>query len=474
MSDPVAELTTKVENLPAPSSDGDGEEEKAKIHADKLYEEGIKKVTVQIVNDSEDIKNTSDQPLKSNNPFTSAKTFEELKLKPELLRGIAHKKFDKPSKIQAEALPIILSKFNLIAQAQSGSGKTAAFTLGILSNIDTSLNYPQAVVVSPTRELTRQTESVVKELGQYMTDLRIFLAVPSKEQVPPQLGAQVVIGTPGKIKDLFLKRKIDPRQLRVLVLDEADDLLGSGDGTSNEDHIAWILKAVEKVSIQKLLFSATWPPKILEWSKRRLLTNRKEKSAILTLSVEQLSVSTITQFSIRCNGDAGKNDVLEQIFLHLNVGQSIIFVKSRNTAQFLANTLKSKHYPVSMIFGGTMDPQLRDQSIDDFRKGVTRNLISTDLLSRGIDVLNVNVVINYDLPSDAETYLHRIGRTGRYGKQGVAINLLHDQQSEALLHTFQNFYKKEIIPIREEEISTTLNDRINMTLDSYGLSKTKK
>jgi len=472
MTHSVNDITNKLSELQCPSEekkeDNNEDDLKVKVHADKLYEEGIKGVKVEELEDEK-----SSKPPSAQNPFISATTFDQLNLKPELLRGIAQKKFEKPSKIQAQALPIILSKnVNLIAQAQSGSGKTAAFTLGILNNIDLNQNYPQAIIVSPTRELTRQTEEVLKDLGQYLSNLKILLAIPGQETTIP-ISAQVIIGTPGRIKDILTQKKykVNVSNIKMIVLDEADDLLSS---TGNDSHMSAILRAIQApgVKIQKLLFSATWPLKVLAWSKDKLLKNRSERSAILTLTVEQLSVSTISQFYIRCPSQASKSDILDKLFIFLEVGQAIIFVRSRVVAQQLYEQMKSKGDTLSIICGD-MDPKVRDKHIDSFRQGATRNLISTDLLSRGIDILEVNVVINFDLPNDPETYLHRIGRTGRYGKQGVAINLVHDDLSEKLILDFSQFYKKEITKITEDEIASSLKEKVESTLISYGLEKRK-
>jgi len=353
---------------------------------------------------------------------------------------------------------------NLLAQAPSGSGKTAAFTLGLLSVIDTSLNFPQALVISPTRELTRQTESVVNEMGQFLTGLKIFLAIPDKKNPAPKtIDAQIVIGTPGKVYDFIAKRKLNVSKLRVLVLDEADDLLTGKD--KQDDHTNSVLKALKPVKYQKLLFSATWPEEVKDWAKTYLL-RKNEKNALLTLQTEELTVRTISQFYLLSNSENEKVELLDSLFAFLNIGQALIFVSTRHQAQRLAETLKKKNHSVSLIHGGTMDPELRDKAIDSFRSGNTKILVSTDLLSRGIDVLMVNLVINFDLPNDPQTYLHRIGRTGRFGKKGVAINLI-GADNLVQLQEYEKIYKKEIIRVTEEEIPTKLADSITKTFDQY-------
>jgi len=333
-----------------------------------------------------------------------------------------------------------------------------------LSIIDTSLNFPQALIISPTRELTRQTESVVSEMGQFLTGLKIFLAIPDKKKSIQAIDAQVIIGTPGKVCDLIAKRRLNVNKLRVLVLDEADDLLTGKD--KQTDHTNTVLKVLNNVKYQKLLFSATWPEEVKNWAKTKLL-RKDEKNALLTLQTEELTVSTISQFYLLSNSENEKVDMLDSLFAFLNIGQALIFVSTRSSAQRLAETLQKKNHSVAMIHGGTMDGVLRDKAIDSFRSGNTKILVSTDLLSRGIDVLMVNLVINFDLPNDPQTYLHRIGRTGRFGKKGVAINLISGAESLALLQSYEKIYQKEIVQIKEEEIPTKLADSITQTFDQY-------
>jgi ATP-dependent RNA helicase DDX19/DBP5 len=301
-------------------------------------------------------------------------------------------------------------------------------------------------------------------MGQFLTGLKIFLAIPDKKKSTAAIDAQIIIGTPGKIYDLVGKRRLNLQKLRVLVLDEADDLLTGAD--KQADHTNNVLKALKAVKYQKLLFSATWPEEVKNWAKANLL-RKNERNALLTLQTEELTVSTISQFYLRSNTENAKIELVDTLFAFLNIGQALIFVSTRASAQRLAETLQKRNHSVSLIHGGTMDPMLRDKAIDSFRSGNTKILVSTDLLSRGIDVLMVNLVINFDLPSDPQTYLHRIGRTGRFGKKGVAINLAQDALDLEILQGYSKIYNKEIVEIKEDEIPTKLANSITQTFEQY-------
>lgn len=366
-----------------------------------------------------------------NSPYTSAQTFEELGLSQALLRGVYEKKFNRPSKIQGAALPVILGKRNLIAQAQSGTGKTAAFVLGMLSQVEPAVAVPQAVCLCPTRELARQIVGVVRDLGRH-TRAQAFLCVPEAATPPrgAKLAEHVVVGTPGSVLGLFGRKSCDERAIRVLVLDEADVML---DQQGLGDQSVRLAKLLPK-RCQYLLFSATFPQRVAEFARRVV----PEPVSTITLKPRELVIARIRQFFIDCGSPQRRFAVLCEVYKSISIGQSIIFVQTQQTAEFVGQQLVDNGFTVSVIHGG-FSPEERDTILDRFRLGRTRVLVSTNVLARGIDVLQVSLVVNYDVPlsrdgtPEPETYLHRIGRTARYGRSGIAVNLIGDSQAKEAL-----------------------------------------
>lgn len=390
-----------------------------------------------------------------NSPIHSTKSFEELNLKPELLKGVYGMGFNKPSKIQESALPILLAPTNppknIIAQAQSGTGKTAAFVLNMLSRVDPSVKFPQAICIAPTRELVRQIYDNVKKMGQF-TQVQTQLVVKD-EQFPPKITSQIVVGTPGKLLDLMKRKMMDISKVKVFVLDEADTMMEKG---SLSDQAIQIKRVLPRIC-QICLFSATFKPDVRAFAEKVVpqpCTNIRLKRAELTLDA-------IKQLYIDCKTDANKFNMLSEIYGYLSVGQSIIFVHMRKTATDLARRMTEAGHAVSLLHGGEdMSSQERDRVIDDFRDARTKVLITTNVLARGIDILQVMLVINYDLPLDsnnkvdAETYLHRIGRSGRFGRKGIAINFVADEKSKTDLKALQSFFGKPIDELKPEQIET--------------------
>ncbi|CAN8075723.1 unnamed protein product [Agarophyton chilense] len=397
-------------------------------------------------------------------PYYSANTFEELGLSDELMKGIYHMKFSKPSKIQATSLPMILSPNgeykNLIAQAHNGSGKTASFVLGMLSRIDYSIKSTQALCVVPTRELARQIRDVIISLGKF-TRATSALAIKATEEERRQnwaasssgaINEHILVGTPGKVMEFIKKRKFSTSTIKILVLDEADemvDLQNMGDQTIR-------IKRNLPRDVQVLLFSATYKDAV-----RKLATKLAPNANQITIKRETLSLDKVKQYYIDTGNKEERFTILSDIYSLLALGQSIIFVRTRHEAHSLTQRLRSGGHTVSVLYGGDMSPEERDRVIDEFRAGTTRVLITTNVLSRGVDVLAVNAVINYDMPTDRygsqadpETYLHRIGRTGRFGRKGVAINFVYDDRTKAILKELENYYSKTIEKVADvEELS---------------------
>lgn len=388
--------------------------------------------------------------------YKSASTFEALGLSKQLLNGVYDMKFTAPSKIQAQALPIMLAPPfpNLIGQAHHGSGKTATFSLGVLSRVDATKAFTQAIVVVPTRELALQVHSVMEKLAKY-TEIKILLAVKAHEKEDKPKGKvteQVVVGTPGTIMARLTKREIDSRSVLMMVANEADQMIaqdGLGDQTVR-------IKKLLNPKCQILLFSATFDAQVRNFAKA-IASNAVE----IAVKTEELSLDSIKQYWMNCANENDKYVTLTNIFGLLEIGQSIIFVHTVATAKELANRMRKDGYTVSLLHGKDMLPQERDKVMEDFRQGKTTVLITTNVLARGIDVLSVTLVVNFDVPlnkfgrPDPETYIHRIGRSGRFGRKGVAINLVYNDKSRRDLEAIAKHFAKKIDELPTNDLEKT-------------------
>lgn len=365
-------------------------------------------------------------------------SFEDLEINDELLRGIFAYGFEKPSNIQHKSIPIINKGKDLIAQSQSGTGKTGAFTIGILNKLDVSLQRTQFIIVTPTHELAKQIYEVITELSKYM---KITIAkVIGKTNINESINElrrdpQIIVATPGRLIDMINRKHIYTDDIKSFVLDEADEMLSSG----FMDTIYNIIRTLPK-SAQILLFSATLPPEILELTKHFM--NNPES---ILVNKEELTLEGIRQFYIKLDQYNWKFDVLFELYETINITQSIIYINSKNVLNNLYQKLINENYPVSYIHGD-MEQKDRENNLHNFKSGTTRVLLSTDLLSRGIDIQQLSLVINFDLPRDKETYIHRIGRSGRYGRKGVSINLVTTDEMNAMkeIETFYNTKVEEM------------------------------
>jgi translation initiation factor 4A len=346
-------------------------------------------------------------------------SFDDMGLRPELLRGIFAYGFERPSAIQRRAILPIVQGRDTIAQAQSGTGKTGAFAVAALQRVDAALPACQALLLANTRELAAQTLSVVEAIGRFIPALSFQLAVGGgRVEAGPRSGggggrAHVVVGTPGRVLDLARRRLLRLHELRLLVLDEADEML-SGTLAEQVRDVVRLLPRAARIA----LFSATLPPGVLELSSLFM----SAPSRIL-VPPERLTVELIRQFYVAVGEDRFKLDTLCDLYESLDIAQAVIFVNGRARVEWLTASMRDRDFAVSAVHG-SMAQEERSAVMRDFRTGVTRVLIATDLIARGIDVQQVSLVINYDLPLDRENYLHRIGRSGRYLRRGVAINLL--------------------------------------------------
>jgi len=362
-------------------------------------------------------------------------SFEDLDINDDLLRGIYSYGFEKPSKIQYKSLPIFGSGKDMIAQSQSGTGKTGAFSIGILNNIDIKMKKTQYIVLTPTHELAKQIYSVVENLGARM-DISICKVI-GKTNINDSIrelsrDPQIIVATPGRLFDMISKKHIFTDNIKTLIIDEADEMLSSG----FMEVLQNIIRCIPTTS-QMCLFSATMPKEIIDLTENFM--NNPEK---LLINRDELTLEGIKQFYIDLKQYNWKFDVLYDIYETINVTQSIIYVNSKNVLNNLYDRLSRDEFPVSYIHGD-MQTSERDKNLNDFKNGTTRIMLSTDLLSRGIDIQQLSLVINFDLPRNKETYIHRIGRSGRYGRKGTAINFVTSEDIDHM-NEIQKFYNTKI------------------------------
>lgn len=358
-------------------------------------------------------------------------TFESMSLKPDLLKGIYAYGFEAPSAIQSRAIMQIISGKDTIAQAQSGTGKTATFAIAMLQVIDTHAKECQAIILSPTRELAAQIQNVVKNLGDYMkirTHACIGGTHVGNDVKKLQQGQQIVSGTPGRVVDMILRRHISPRNVKMLILDEADELLTKG----FKEQIYQVYKSLP-AGTQVVVVSATLTNEVLE------MTNKFTSDAVkILVNRDDISLEGIKQYRVQCEQEEFKMDTLCDLYDSLTITQAIIFCNTKVKVNWLAEQMRQQNFTVAAMHGD-MKQQERDSVMNEFRLGKSRVLISTDVWARGIDVQQVSLVINYDLPLDKENYIHRIGRSGRFGRKGVAINLL-TRGDTAEMRDIEKFY----------------------------------
>jgi translation initiation factor 4A len=362
-------------------------------------------------------------------------SFDSLSINEDILRGIYSHGFEKPSAIQEKSIPLILSGKDVIAQAQSGTGKTGAFSIGNLCLIDSSKNSIQSIIIVPTRELADQVYKVIDELSTYtkITILKVIGGTNvSQCREDLKKNPHIVVGTPGRILDMINRRDLPTIDIKTLTFDEADEILSYGFKECIHD----IIQRVDK-STQICLFSATLPDEILELTEKFM--NNPER---VLVKKEALTLEGIQQFYVNVKNNEWKYDVIVDLYDTINVGQCIIYLNSKNKIQEIYDRLMGDNFPVGYITG---DRSVEERTIvmNDFRSGTLRILLSSDLLARGIDIQQLSLVINFDLPREKETYIHRIGRSGRYGRKGVAINLINDREVE-YMKSIEEFYDTQI------------------------------
>jgi len=360
-------------------------------------------------------------------------SFDEMNLREDLLRGIYAYGFEKPSAIQQRAIIPCIKGYDVIAQAQSGTGKTATFAISILQQIDVELKGTQALVLAPTRELAQQIQKVILALGDYMgASCYACIGGTSIRSEVQKLQAEaphIVVGTPGRVFDMLTRKNLSSKYIKMFVLDEADEMLSRG----FKDQIYEIFQKLLS-STQVVLLSATMPADVLEVTKKFM----REPIRIL-VKKEELTLEGIRQFYINVEKEEWKLDTLCDLYETLTITQAVIFINTRRKVDWLTEKMQGRDFTVSALHGD-MDQKERDLIMREFRSGSSRVLITTDLLARGIDVQQVSLVINYDLPTNRENYIHRIGRGGRFGRKGVAINMVTEDDKRTLrdIETFYN------------------------------------
>ena len=369
------------------------------------------------------------------NGADKCENFDDLNINENVLRGVYSYGFEKPSAIQIKAIPIVIGGKDVIAQAQSGTGKTGAFAISSLCRIDLSLKQTQVIILSPTHELAEQIFAVIKDISSY-SDISILKVVgkTSVNQCIRDLSAnpQMIVGTPGRVLDMIQKNYLYTNSLKMLVLDEADEILSH----CFKDNIYDIVRQIP-TETQICLFSATLPPEVLE------LTDKFMKDPVkILVDKEQLTLEGIQQFYVNVKHSDWKYDVIADLYDIINVGQCIVYINNKSKIVEINDRLLRDNFPASYITGDKTSEE-RNKIMEDFRGGKIRILLATDLLARGIDIQQLSLVINYDLPREKETYIHRIGRSGRYGRKGVAINFITERDIDELKF-IESFYDTKI------------------------------
>ncbi|KAI3620141.1 hypothetical protein CBS9595_002108 [Malassezia furfur] len=353
--------------------------------------------------------------------------------------------FEKPSAIQQRAILPIIRGRDVIAQAQSGTGKTATFAISMLQTIDTALRDTQALVLSPTRELATQIQSVVLALGDYM-NVQCHACIGGTSVGGDirklEYGQHIVSGTPGRAFDMIRRRHLRTKNIKMLILDESDELLNMG----FKDQIYDIYRYLPPAT-QVVLLSATLPNDVLE-----MTTKFMTDPVRILVKRDELTLEGIKQFFVAVEKEEWKFDTLCDLYDTLTITQAVIFCNTRRKVDWLTERMRENNFQISSMHG-EMQQKERDAIMNEFRQGSSRVLITTDVWARGIDVQNVSLVINYDLPTNRENYIHRIGRSGRFGRKGVAINFVTVDDVK-ILRDIEQYYSTQIdeMPMKIDDL----------------------
>jgi len=383
------------------------------------------------------IENTDSDPQLEDQSIQTISRWDDLDINTDLLRGIYAYGFEAPSPIQRKGIKPLVEGRDMIGQAQSGTGKTATFSIGALSRVDITKNTNQILIMSPTHELTRQITKVIKSLSEMMDGVRIKTIVggssidedvASMRENPPH----IIVGCPGRVYDMIRRRHINASTLKMVILDEADEMLSQG----FKDQIYNIFQYLN-TEVQIALFSATLPPNIYT------ITDKFMRNPVrINVAAEKLTLEGIRQYFVAVDDDRQKYETLKDLYGKISSSQCIIYCNSVNRVSELYEAMKEDSFPVCCIHSG-MDAVSREKSFAEFRCGSARVLISSNITARGIDVQQVNVVINFDVPRDIHTYIHRIGRSGRWGRKGNGINFI-TRRDVYKIKEIESYYRCQI------------------------------
>lgn len=376
--------------------------------------------------------------MNSESNIKNVEKWDEMELKEDLLRGIYSYGFDNPSEIQQKAIMPIIERRDVIAQAQSGCGKTGSFTIGALQVVDVTKTKPQILILSPTHELVKQTALVMEGIGNFMNGLCVKTLVGGtsiRDDVTflREKNPQVIVGTVGRVLDMIEKRYLVVDEIEMMILDEADEMLSQG----FSEKIRYMFQSILPRSMQVVLFSATMPEEII-----RVSENFMNKAVHILMEKEQLSLQCIQQYYVAVENDSAKYMALKDIFSVMNVSKCILYCNSVRRVNNLFDQMSIDGFSVVCIHSN-MNKSERAEIFRQFRSGDARILISSDVTARGIDIQQVSAVINVDLTRSVHTYLHRIGRSGRWGRRGIAINLV-TKSDVCDLRNIEQWYKIDI------------------------------
>jgi translation initiation factor 4A len=345
-------------------------------------------------------------------------SWDEYNLKDDLLRGVYSYGFESPSQIQKTGILPILEKRDVIAQAPSGTGKTGTFSIACLERVDVTEHKTQVLILAPTHELVKQISKVITNMGCHIEGLKIKTLIGGTSVTEDSMELRsnvphIIIGSVGRVGDMIRRKNIKTNDIKLFILDEADEMLSGG----FLENIHQMFVSFSK-DIQVAIFSATLPPEILD------LTHKFMRNPVnLTIEAEKLNLEGIQQYYIAIDNDQQKYETIKDLFGKFALNQTIIYVNSVNRVIDLHQAMIKDDCACCCIHS-SMTSSERDATLTDFRKGLHRVLISSNVTARGIDVQTVSIVINFDIPKCVHNYLHRIGRSGRWGRKGVAINLI--------------------------------------------------
>ena len=394
--------------------------------------------------------------------------FEELNIDERILRAIEDMGFEETSPIQTQAIPAVCEGIDVVGQAQTGTGKTAAYTIPMLMKIDPQIKKPQAIVLCPTRELAVQVAEEIRKLAKYMSDIKV-LPVYGGQEIVRQIkslktGVQIIVGTPGRVMDHMRRKTVKFDNINMVILDEADEMLDMG---FREDMETILTETPQ--DRQTVMFSATMPKAIMD-----IARNFQKDARVRKVVRKELTVSNIEQFYYEVR-PKNKTEVLCRLIDIYNPRLSVVFCNTKRQVDELISELKGRGYFADGIHGD-MKQQQRDRVMDDFRSGNVDILIATDVAARGIDVDDVDMVFNYDIPQDEEYYVHRIGRTGRAGRSGMALSFISGKEVYKL-KDIERYCKTKIlakpVPSLDDVKNTKLDnmfDKIKQTIEEGGLT----